>query len=74
MLSLIIPWLLLLLLMITAVLLFKKKWVAAIILAVVMVFLNWWSDCFCVGFKNTYAGNIKVLSFNVNGFGVYDEG
>lgn len=73
MLSLIIPWTLLLLLVITTILLFKKKWIAAGVIALVMVVLNYWSDCFCFGFKNTFTGNLKVLSFNVNGLGVYDK-
>lgn len=72
MVSLLIPWALLLLSVITAILLFKKNWIAAGFLAVVIVFLNCWSDCFCFGFKNNYTGDLKVLSFNVNGSGVYD--
>lgn len=71
--ALIAPWLLLLLLVITAILLFKKKWIAAGVLAIVMVVLNWWGDCFCIGFKNSFTGDLKVLSFNVNGVGGYDE-
>lgn len=72
MLSLIIPWALLLLLAITAVLLFKKKWIVAGDLAIVIVVLNSWNNCFCFGFKNTFSGDLKVLSFNVNSGGVYD--
>lgn len=71
--SLIIPWFLLLLLVITAILFLKKKWIAAGVLAVVVVWLNCWSDCYCIGFKNTFMGDLKVLSFNVNGLGVYDK-
>lgn len=73
MLALIIPWTLLLFLVITAILLYKKKWIAAVVLAVLMVLINWWGDCFCIGFKNTFTGDLKVLSFNVNGVGVYDK-
>lgn len=71
--ALIIPWLLLLLLVITAVLLFKKKWKVAGVLVVVVVVLNCWSDCFCFGYKNTFTGDLKVLSFNVNNGCIYDK-
>lgn len=62
-----------LLLVFTVILLFKKKRIAAGALALVLVVLNCWSDCFCFGFKNTFTGDLKVLSFNVNSLGVYDK-
>lgn len=71
--SLIVPWALVLLLAVTAILLFRKKWIAAGVVAIVIVVVNCWYDCFCFGFKNTFEGDLKVLSFNVNGGGVYDE-
>lgn len=61
-----------LLLVVTAVLLLRKKWMAAGILAIVIVVVNCWFDCFCFGFKNTFEGYLKVLSFNVNGVGGYE--
>lgn len=74
MLSLIIPWALLLFLIVIVLLLFKKKWIAAGVLAIVVLMLNCWSDCFCIGCnKNTFTGDLKVLSFNVNGGGKYDK-
>lgn len=73
MISLIIPWALLLLLLILVLLIARKKWLASAVLAIVVILLNWWSDCFCFGFKNTFTGDLKVLSFNVNGGGMYDK-
>lgn len=67
MLVLTIPWLLLLLLVITVVFLLKKRWKAALLLLFVTFAINWWTDCFCYGFKNTLSGDLKVLTFNVNG-------
>ena len=72
MLSLIIPWVLLLLLVITTILLIKKKWISAVVLAIVIVLLNYWSECFCFGFKNSFTGDLKVLSFNVNAVDGYN--
>lgn len=73
MLVLTIPWILLLLLVITVVFLFKKKWKIALLLLLLTLAINWWSDCFCFGFKNTFSGDLKVLSFNVNGEGQFSE-
>jgi endonuclease/exonuclease/phosphatase (EEP) superfamily protein YafD len=67
MLVLTIPWLLLLLLVITVVFLLKKRRKAALLLLFVTFAINWWTDCFCYGFKNTFSGDLKVLTFNVNG-------
>lgn len=67
MLVLTIPWILLLLLVITVVFLFKKKWKKALLLLLLILAINWWSDCFCFGFRNTFSGDLKVLSFNVDG-------
>jgi len=73
MLVLTIPWILLLLLVITVVFLFKKKWKIVLLLLLLTLAINWWSDCFCFGFKNTFSGDLKVLSFNVNGEGQFSE-
>lgn len=73
MISLIIPLILLLLLTIIAILLFKKKWIATGVLAITMILLNSSSDCFCFGFRNTYTGDLKIMSFNVNGGGAYNK-
>ena len=73
MLVLTIPWILLLLLVITVVFLFKKKWKIALLLLLLTLVINWCSDCFCFGFKNTFSGDLKVLSFNVNGEGQFSE-
>ncbi len=73
MLVLTIPWVLLLLLFITVVFLIKKKWKIALLLLLLTLAINWWSDCFCFGFKNTFSGDLKVLSFNVNGEGQFSE-
>lgn len=73
MLVLTIPWLLLLLLVITVVFLLKKRWKATLLLLLVTFAINWWTDCFCYGFKNTFSGDLKVLTFNINGEGEYDE-
>lgn len=72
MVSLIIPWVLVLLMVVIAILLFRKKWIAAGVVALVMVGLNSCYDCFCVGFKNAFEGDLKVLSFNVNGVSGYE--
>ena len=68
-----IPWILLLLLVITVVFLLKNKWKIALLLLLLTLVINWCSDCFCFGFKNTFSGDLKVLSFNVNGQQDYDE-
>ena len=73
MVSLIIPWGLLLLLVVVIILLIKKKWLWSTILVILIAILNSWSDCFCFGFKNSNSGDFKILSFNVNGEGVYEE-
>lgn len=67
------PWVLVLLLVVTATLLLRKRWMAAGIVAILMVVANLWGDCFCIGFKNTFTGDLKVISFNVNGVEGYDE-
>ena len=67
MLVLIVPWVLLLLLVTTVVLLLKKKWKIALLLLLAILAINWWSDCFCFGLKKSFSGDLKVLSFNVNG-------
>ncbi len=61
------PWLLLLLVLIAVFFFSKKKWTIAILLVLTTLLLNWWADCFCIGLKNGFTGDIKVLSFNVNG-------
>lgn len=71
--SLLIPWVLLLLLMLTIYTLVKKKWLFSFILFSIILILNYWSDCFCFGFKDLETGDLKILSFNVNGGGEYDE-
>lgn len=73
MVSLIVPWALVLLLVVAAILLFRKRWMAAGVVAIVIVAVNCWFDCFCFGFKNTFTGDLKVLSFNVNGVEGYDD-
>lgn len=73
MLVLTIPWLLLLLLVIAVVFLLKKKWKIALLLLLLILAINWWSDCFCFGFKNSFSGDLTILSFNVNGPKENDE-
>lgn len=73
MLALTIPLLLALLVILAIICLIRKKWKAASLLLVVTFALNWWSDCFCFGFKHNYEGHFKVLSINVNGSGGYNE-
>ena len=63
----IVPWVLLLLLVTTVVLLLKKKWKIALLLLLAILAINWWSDCFCFGLKKSFSGDLKILSFNVNG-------
>lgn len=67
MLVLSVPWLLLFLLVIAVVFFLKKKWKLASLLLLVIFAINWWTSCFCFGFNNNFSGDIKVLSFNVNG-------
>jgi endonuclease/exonuclease/phosphatase (EEP) superfamily protein YafD len=67
MLLLLIPWLLLFLVSIAIVLLIKKKRIISVCLVLTAIILNWWSNCFCVGFKRDFTGDLKVLSFNVSG-------
>ncbi len=72
MLSLIIPWVLTLLCLITVILLIRKKWKFSIFIIIIIALVNWQSDCFCFGFENDFKGELKVLSFNVNGGTTYD--
>ena len=67
------PWLLILLLVSSVILLIKKKWIIAAILFVITVFLNSWCDCFCFGLKDSDFGDVKFLSFNVDGGGGYND-
>lgn len=69
-----LPWLLLLLSLATIVFVIKRKWKVAVLFAAIVVMMNWWAGCFCLGLKNGGSGDLKVISFNVNGVGEYDEG
>ena len=73
MIALAVPLILVALLVLAVVLLVKKKYKSAIVLAICIVILNWWSDCISFGFKNSFEGDLKVLSVNVNGSGVFDN-
>lgn len=74
MLILVFPWLLVALVLLVVFLLLKKKWVLATFVVLAIFVINEWSDCFCFGHKTDFTGDIKVLSFNVNGEDKYNEG
>ena len=68
-----VPWLLLALFLLTIALCAKKKRLYAFLFAIITVAINFWSDCFCLGTANNNSGEIKILCFNINGAGSYNE-
>jgi len=68
-----VPWLLLALVLLTIALCAKKKRLYAFLFAIITVAINFWSDCFCLGTANNNSGEIKILCFNINGVGSYNE-
>lgn len=68
-----VPWILLLLALIAVILFILKKRIIAICLVVVVVLLNLWADCYNVGFKSDFGGDVVVLSYNVAGSNGYDK-
>ena len=71
--ALTIPWLLVLIIMVTIVCFIKRKWKLSLLLVGVTLVLNWWCECFCFGNKSFYSGDLKILSFNIDGDRAYSD-
>lgn len=69
MLPLLLPWIVIALPIATFILLFCKKWRVAVLLIVLLVVVNWWSEC--IPFRlwplceKSGSRSIKVLTFNI---------
>lgn len=68
-----IPLLIFVLLVIVIIFLARRKYVLAIVAFFFISLFNYWGECFCFGLKDSFIGDFKVLSLNVNGLGVFDS-
>ena len=69
MIPLFIPWLLLFFLAVFINLVVLRKWKYALLFLMIIIALNWWSECFPIHFNSRSKNGecLKVMSFNING-------